>query len=59
MQQQASALRALYRAYATAEKVPDAQKEAIMTAVEPRPEKEPSPDEWDKAVAGLKGKLPT
>ena len=59
MQQQASALRALYRAYATAEKVPDAQKEAIMTAVEPRPEKEPSADEWDKAVAGLKGKLPT
>jgi hypothetical protein len=59
MQQQASALRALYRAYATAENVPDAQREPIMTAVEPRPEKEPSADEWDKAVGALKGKLPS
>jgi hypothetical protein len=59
MQQQASALRALYRAYATAEKVPEAQRDPVLTIVEPRPEKEPTPEEWDKAVAGLKGKLPT
>jgi hypothetical protein len=59
MQQQAAALRALYRAYATAEKVPDAQKDPILTAVDPRPEKEPSPEDWDKAVAGVKGKLPS
>jgi hypothetical protein len=58
MQQQASALRALYRAYATAENVPEAQREPIMTAVEPRPEKAPSPEEWDAAVAALKAKLP-
>jgi hypothetical protein len=59
MQQQASALRALYRAYAAAENVPDAQKDAVLTIVDPRPEKEPTPDEWDKTVAGLKGKLPS